>query len=399
MSLTTILCVESYSQIIFEKGYFINDSNKKIECFIKNIDWKNNPTDFEYKLSINDKIKKATIQTVNEFGINNVFKYIRAKVEIDRSSDQIDEMSSERNPNFQEELLFLKVLIEGEASLFLYIDGNLTRFFYKTNDCKINQLVHKKYLNYDNISTNNYFKQQLSLQLKCKEIQLYNFKNIRYNKRDLERLFIKYHECKNYSYTYIEKKNKKDLFNLTIRPGVNYSSLEIENPESESKTDFGNNIGIRFGIEAEFILPFHKNKWSIIIEPTYQHYKSEQSKETSNVSGGVLISKINYKSIEIPIGLRYYFYLNNKSKIFTNISYSMYYDFNSKITLSRKDNSTISSLEINSKTNIAVGIGYKFKDIYSIEMRYGPSRNLLSKYLYWDSNYRVASIAIGYSLF
>ena len=39
----------SYSQITFEKGYFISNDGIKTECFIKNLDWRNNPTEFEYK--------------------------------------------------------------------------------------------------------------------------------------------------------------------------------------------------------------------------------------------------------------------------------------------------------------------------------------------------------------
>lgn len=195
IALFTILCAESYSQIIFENGYFIDESNNKIECLIKNVDWKNNPTEFEYKFSQNDTVHKATFKTVKEFGIYNVSKYIRAKTNIDKSSEQIDKMSSERNPNFQEELLFLKVLIEGKASLFLYIDGNLTRFFYKLNDSEIQQLVYKRYLIDDTILENNSFKQELFLKLKCEEIVLNDIKNLRYSNRDLEKLFIKYNKC------------------------------------------------------------------------------------------------------------------------------------------------------------------------------------------------------------
>ena len=49
LAFITISCLQSYSQIIFENGYFIDESNNRIECLIKNIDWKNNPTEFEYK--------------------------------------------------------------------------------------------------------------------------------------------------------------------------------------------------------------------------------------------------------------------------------------------------------------------------------------------------------------
>ncbi|HRC94872.1 MAG: outer membrane beta-barrel protein [Bacteroidales bacterium] len=400
IALFTILCAESYSQIIFENGYFIDESNNKIECLIKNVDWKNNPTEFEYKFSQNDTVHKATFKTVKEFGIYNVSKYIRAKTNIDKSSEQIDKMSSERNPNFQEELLFLKVLIEGKASLFLYIDGNLTRFFYKLNDSEIQQLVYKRYLIDDTILENNSFKQELFLKLKCEEIVLNDIKNLRYSNRDLEKLFIKYNKCTGSDYINYKTKQNKDLFNLTFRPSLNYSSLEIQNSVlGFNDIDFRNKLGIRFGIEAEFILPFNKNKWGIIVEPTYQYFKSEQSKETGNVSGGILVSRIDYKSIELPVGIRYYFCLNDKSKLFTNISYVFDFSNNSSIKFLRNDDSMLDELEIKSRRNLALGIGYKYKNRYSMEIRYNTNREILSDYLYWSSNYSSLNIIFGLSMF
>lgn len=400
IALFTILCAESYSQIIFENGYFIDESNNKIECLIKNVDWKNNPTEFEYKFSQNDTVHKATFKTVKEFGIYNVSKYIRAKTNIDKSSEQIDKMSSERNPNFQEELLFLKVLIEGKASLFLYIDGNLTRFFYKLNDSEIQQLVYKRYLIDDTILENNSFKQELFLKLKCEEIVLNDIKNLRYSNRDLEKLFIKYNKCTGSDYINYKTKQNKDLFNLTFRPSLNYSSLEIQNSVlGFNDIDFRNKLGIRFGIEAEFILPFNKNKWGIIVEPTYQYFKSEQSKETGNVSGGILVSRIDYKSIELPVGIRYYFCLNDKSKLFTNISYVFDFSNNSSIKFLRNDDSMLDELEIKSRRNLALGIGYKYKNRYSMEIRYNTNREILSDYVYWSSNYSSLNIIFGLSMF
>ncbi len=400
IALITISSIELYSQIIFENGYFINESNEKIECLVKNVDWINNPTEFEYKLSPNDTVQKATLQTVKEFGINNFSKYIRAKTNIDRSSNQLDKMSSERNPNFQEEVLFLKVLIEGQASLFIYIDGNLTRFFYKLNDSEIIQLVYKRYLVDPKILYNDYFKQQLFLELKCEGIQLNDLEHLRYDRRDIERLFIKYHECTSSNYISFESKQKKDLFNLTIRPGLNYSSLEIQNSMTGSRdTDFGNSIGIKFGIETEFILPFNKNKWSVIIEPTYQYYQSEQSEETSSVSGGILVSKVDYRSIELPVGVRHYFYLNDRSKLFINLSYVFDIPINSSIKFLRNDDSVLSGVEIKSSRNLALGIGYKYRDRYSIEIRYNTNREILGDYIYWNSNYNSLNMFFGFSMF
>lgn len=400
-ALLTTLSIISYSQIVFETGYFVNESNHKINCLIKNIDWKSNPSEFEYKLSPDKSIQTAGTQTIKEFGIIGVCKYIRAKVKIDRSGDKLNNMSSERNPVFQEEWLFLNVLIEGKASLFIYKDGNLTRFFYSTNDSAISQLVYKRYLtDKSNIAQNNLFRQQLFIDLKCQGITLKDVEHVKYYKKDLGKFFVNYNECTNSDFFNYVPIQRKDLFNLSIRPGLNFSNLSITNSISDSKnTEFGSELSFRFGIEAEFILPFNKNKWSIILEPTYQYFKSEKTTEVSNVQNGILVAKINYRSIELPVGVRHYFFFNDKSKLFLNVSYIFDFSINSNIEFTRSDGSLFKTLNIVTRRNIALGVGYKYKDKYGLEIRYQTGREILGEYMYWNSTYRTLSIIFGYSLF
>ena len=139
------LSIACFSQIVFEKGYFIDESNQRIECLVRNVDWRNNPTEFEYKMSEDSDLLRASIGTVTEFGVDNVSKWVRATVDIDQSGDGLNDLSKERNPVFEEKRVFLKVLIEGKASLFLFREGNLTRFFYRKDDSEIRQLVYKRY--------------------------------------------------------------------------------------------------------------------------------------------------------------------------------------------------------------------------------------------------------------
>jgi hypothetical protein len=393
--------IRANAQISFERGYFIDESNQKIECLIRNIGWKSNPTEFEYMLSENADIQKATIQNVKEFGIYDKAKYVRSRVKIDRSSDKIDYLGTERNPTFQEELLFLKLLIEGEASLFLYADGDLTRLFYQLNGSEISPLVYKRYIVDDNkLAYNNYFRQQLFLDLQCHGVSMNDVNNIRYNPREVKRIFVKYNECTHSSYINYEEKQKKDVINMSLRPGLHYSSLAIHNSLTEShNTDFGNKMGLSFGIETEFILPYYNNKWAITIEPTLQYYKSEQIKEVSNVSGGILVSEVNYRSVELPAGVRHYFYINDKSKIFVNLSFIWDFANNSTIEFTRHDGSVFDLLNIKSRHNLSFGSGYKHNDVYSIEMRYQTNRDILGNYYFWFSEYKTFSIIFGYSLF
>ncbi|CAM1367890.1 tRNA modification GTPase [Tenacibaculum soleae] len=387
--LITILSFNCYSQISFEKGYYIDNSNQKTNCLIKNIDWKNNPTQFEYKLSENSESKKKTIESIKEFGINNISKYVRSIVNIDRSSEDIKKLSYDRNPIFKEEKLFLKVLIEGKANLYLLEDGNLRRFFFNKENSAIEQLIFKSYKTPNNqIGKNNRFKNQLWNNLKCPNLKINKVENLSYQKNDIVDFFVKYNECNGEKNTNYEEKQKKDLFNLSIRPGFNNSSLSVQNSIYSSRdTDFDNEFGFRFGIEAEFIMPFNKNKWSLIIEPTYQYYKSEKETRNRNV-------KADYKSIEIPVGIRHYFFLNENSKMFVNGSFIFDFSNNSIV-----DYSIGTDLEIKTRNNFAFGIGYKYNDKYSLELRYQTSREVLSDYIAWSSDYNTFSVIFGYSFF
>ena len=397
--LISILSFKTYAQISFEKGYFINNDDQKTDCLIKNIDWKNNPTDFQYKLSENEAPKTADIKSVKEFGISGKSKYSRSEVNIDRSSESIDDMSSIKNPIFKKEVIFLKVYVEGKATLYFYEDENLKRYFYKIDQAEIEQLIYKSYLTPENnVAKNNGYRQQLWLNLVCPGISLNNIENTDYEKNNLVDLFVKYNQCSNSSFTQFEKKQKKGLFNLTLRPGINSSSLSIQNSMANYRdVDFGNKTGLRFGIEAEYVMPFNKNKWALIIEPTYQYFKSEKEiiyAQTTTTTSKIMVYA-DYKSIEIPFGVRYYSFLKPNSKLFFNASFIFDLPLSSSIYAERKQ---IIDLEVKSQNNLAFGMGYNYNSKYSLELRYGQSREILGSYAFWTSEYKTVSLIFGFTI-
>ncbi|TDQ28833.1 tRNA modification GTPase [Tenacibaculum caenipelagi] len=398
--ITTINC---YAQITFEKGYFINNSGEKVECLIKNLDWKDNPTEFTYKLTSDSSEKISSISSVEEFGIYNLSKYIRANVDIDKSSDITGKLSDNRNPIFTKEILFLKVLIEGDANLFSYENSNLKRFFFKKDTDTIKQLIYKRYLSHTpsngRININERYKQQLLKSLKCETISIKKIKSLSYKENSLSNFFIKYNQCKNSKTKQFNKTNNVGSFRLTAKIGVNNSSLKIhnENFNDSRNTDFGGKSGIRFGLEGEFILPFNKNKWSILLEANYQSFKTQKTTENNSISGGILVSKVDYSSVEAILGIKHNFFLNKKSKIFISVGYLHDFPNNSSILFERGDGSLYNTLDIKAGGSLVIGTGYKY-DKYSFELRYN-NRDLLGNYSYWSSDYKSLSLNIGYTIF
>ncbi|SEA21801.1 porin family protein [Bizionia paragorgiae] len=399
--LTLFVCFNCYSQVLFKPGYYVDRNNKKTTCLIKNTNWRNNPTEFEYKLSENEEPKIGKVALINEFGVNNTSKYVKGIVNIDRSRGTTSDLSETKEPVFNEEELFLKVLVEGKFNLYEYVDGSIRRYFYSEDGDNIEQLIFKNYKTKDNLlAQNNKFRQQLWINLKCPSFTMKDVERLDYTKNDLVRFFNKYSACHNTEPIKFTPKQKKDLFNLTLRPRLNNSSLSVINTSTNGKTtNFDSKLGFGFGLEAEFILPYNNNKWAIVVESTYQNFKSEKTIENNFISGGQQITEVDYSSIEIPISLRHYFHLNNNEKIFVNASYVFDISSKSSIELKRADNSSYSSLDVNSKKNLAIGVGYKLDDKYGIEMRYQTNREILNNYNFWNADYKTFSIIFGYTLF
>lgn len=388
-----------HSQIYFENGYIINNINEKIECKIKNYDWVSNPTKIEYKLTEDSEVKEITIDFIKEFGIHNAIKYVKQTVFVDRSSNSLDQLSDQREPVNKSETLLLKVIVEGKGNLYSYTDRNLNRFFYSIDDGVVEQLVYKLYQNNNSFAENNRYKQQLWNDLKCKETALNQIERLRYEEDKLKNYFIQFNSCNNIKYTLFEKKKeKRDLFNLTIRPGISINSLSIQgvNATDARTTDFDTKLNLRLGIESEFILGFNNNKWSIIAEPTFQSYNSEKNFTTTGVNSSILRNEssiINYQYIELPLGIRYYFFLNNHSKLFINGS--VIFNFNMK---GKVEFANYNDVDFKEKINLGFGFGYKFKNKYSIEYRYHTNKELLN-YLYLTSNFQNSSLIFGYTIF
>jgi hypothetical protein len=337
---------------------------------------------------------------VAEFAVHSEFKYERHSVLIDRSSDSMKNMSTEKDPIFTEEQLFLKVLMEGNANLYYYESANLRRFFFKTQDSEIEQLVYKRYrtANSEN-AYNNKFRQQLYVSLKCDKISVQKIENLGYRKSDLVSVFELFNQCEKVEYEAFKKISTENLIHITLRPGIKSSSLAIKNNGYPlNNTDFGNEISFRLGVEFEYILPFNKNKFALIFEPGYQYFSSEKEityTKTLTFSETTVVTS-DYSSVELPIGFRYYSFINDNSKLFFDAQIVIGIPLSKTIQAERPE---LIYLETRTSNNLAFSVGYNYAKKYSVALQYQTNRNLFVAYNYWNSDYKSIALIFGYTLF
>jgi len=379
--LILILSAQLSAQIKFEPGYFIDNNGTKTECLIKNADWVNTPEKVEYKLTGDALPQTKKMADVQEIWVADT-KYVRFTVDIDQSSDALSNMSKDKDPEFQQETLFLKCHIEGCASL--YESPKHKKFFIRINDSAIFQLVKKNYILENKVTPNNLYKSQLYATLACPSITRDACKNTGYTKSGLKKIVSKYNECKSCQPVTFKGRKKNNAFNLAIKPGFRMSWLNVENWQPPiDNVDYGKELTMSLGLEAEYILPINKNKWSLTFEPTYQYYKTKDPRPYHT-------NEVDYSSLELPIGFRYYMFISDKSKLFLSASLVLF-----DIPL----HSEIGSLEIGSTRNFTFGFGYNHHHWLSAELRYGTVRDLLSDYVFYRGNYQSVSLTLGIKVF
>ncbi len=238
--------------------------------------------------------------------------------------------------------------------------------------------------------------------MQCNDISMQEVERLEYKDKSLENIFKKFNECINSDFKSYSKKNKKgDLFNLNIRPGINYSSLKTEDTKSgyiSQDVEYLYKIYCRFGVEAEIFTGFNKNKWAVFFEPNYHYYKDDKN-ITYLIFGGTPITsdvKVDIEVIQVPIGIRYYMYLNEQIKLFLNASANFDFVLNGIIDYSVN---SLRDFNINRTISIAYGFGVKVKDRYSLEFNYNNNRGYLGEYFNWNTNLRSFSLILGYTIF
>jgi hypothetical protein len=367
----TFLNFCTYGQIDFEPGYFIDTNNKKVECFIKNNDWKDNPQSFMYMLTLDGERREASVKQASEFGVTGKVTFVAARVNIDRSSTIVSSMSYKREPENTKELLFLRRLVDGEVDLYNYEAGNLSRFFYSEGESEIQQLVHKNYINQKNhVAENNQYRQQLSNDFGD---QVKNVEKLGYNKADLINYFISLNEERG---VLVDKniqaeKLKKGVFHFSLMGGLTFRNLafELSNTAGEP-VDFGTNLNSTFGAEVEFVFPFNKNKWAAVLETSFNNYKSDAEIRSD---GAVDEGDSIYKAIEVALGVRHYMFLNTSFRLFVN-GFGTYFAIPATIVELGPGRSDTT---ISNTFGPGFGLGFDFKEKIGFELRYQHFGNIV----------------------
>lgn len=385
-------------QAKFVSGYYINSNNEKKEILIKDQEWYNSPSEFSYKMTADASEQKGTVKNVKEFSIDGIAKYVAFSGNVDSSPNEVSDasFSYKRQPEWQNVEVFLEKISEGKIPLYIYKGKGVTRFYYQDENEEFVPLVYKKYYlenSTSKIGENNQYQEQLRNLLKT-TITDEEINASRYNAKSLTKLFSKYNGTENNS---LANKKKFD-FNFSIRPGINFTNLSIDDNDFNAK--FASKASFRIGAEVEIVLPYNNGKWAAIFEPNFSTYEG-----TAVSDMGKVTLETSLSMIEIPVGLRYYIPVSDEGKFFVNAllvvtsvvggDKGIHFERSVGDITSYKDKIDISG----AGANPIIGVGFQYADKFTVEGRFSLKRNLEFSNLKGVGNYDYASLIVGYKLF
>ncbi|SDI14342.1 hypothetical protein [Winogradskyella thalassocola] len=376
------------AQINYQEGYFITEDNKKISCLIKNEDWIKSPVNFRYKLTQSDEVKTSTISDVIEFAILNTdIYYVR------------HQLSEDLNTPIVDKLVFLKVLIKGDGSLLEYVNKS-SYFFYQLNDNRLMYLsVPTKKDKSKNVKASNLFRKELYKNLDCETFTVSTYNNLKYSRSDLTKLFLDYNSCKGSNSDNIYDNRYKAYLKFKVFGGINlHSSVSntyaydfgynlppsggsgtVDVTNSGTTIEFGQQTNYSIGAEIEVFLGLNRNKWSVFTSPNYQSMSNlSGSKRIDYYSFNYVVDVSSVSFIELPLGVRYYMNINEKTKIFTHLAYSNNVIVSSDYSqeLEGASNNFEGKLASNTKNfNAYIGVGLNY-DKFALGVNYYFEKNM-----------------------
>ncbi len=399
----TLFCIQFIiGQSIFKQGYFIDNAGKKTHCLIKNIGWRSTPTEFKWKVSEKEDIQTATIKNINEFGVNDLFKYTRHTVELDLSPVKTDNLEKDRKVHKKTASIFLQTLVSHpQASLYQYQKGDIKKFFYQTDETETPQLlVYKKFVVINSLG-NEYITENKTYQYQLQQtfpIEGKKTTSISYQKKALIKYFENYLKSTNNTNNFTPKSNQFKM-EVGVIGGASFTSFTHER-EFFGKTtfEFEDKIAPKPGIYIESYLPIYNNKLSLFVEASYQSYTSK-NKNNSSISTRLGGQELKYKSLNLTSGIRIYSFLNPKStshKVRLYLEPSITLPFNKKTrlepVLSRDSDVTLTPY-------FALGIGLKYKR-FGISYRHNSTIDILNLFSQSrKSELKIRTLALSAAIF
>lgn len=213
-------------------GYYIDTNGETIRGFINDKEWEVNPDKIRFKKDDTGKPLIITPETVKGFGIENGDRYVARTVDVNIAPIKLNELGKTKEPIFERGTFFLRVLVDGNASLFFLHDKiGKKHFFIEKADLPVEELIFTRYLKWvkgkGNVMPFYQYKGQLTNSFSDCEAISGSITQVKYESKDFVEIFENYNKCNGGKITYVYKEKKPGVqFGGIVEGGISMLSFD-----------------------------------------------------------------------------------------------------------------------------------------------------------------------------
>lgn len=383
-------CLPVCAQATWRPGYVVTDDGRRQDVEIYDLDWVDTPTRFRYRAG--SETRTVGTDEVRAFGLaDGSLRFLRQRVAIDRSGDAADELTTSDKPDFREETVFLEWLVDGAADLFYWEEGETRRFFYRLDDAPLTPLIKRRYLRGSQIVDQDQFRGTLRAAVNCRAADR-ELRSLRYTRRDLVAYFEQDNRCRGGASVTLRRRDNGERARLYLRAGGNVyfgHALFGNNFNGHDERPLLPTYGVMLGPEAEVFLPRANHRWSAT-GGVYLQRSSSGNEEIPPQR-----SSLDLRSVNLPLGVRRYFYLGRDRALFLHAIGLLQFPWNSRVVATTQ----VRSYGFDASWNFgaAAGAGVQWNRLV-VEVRYTHDQDVLQKYVTNSTYYRSVGLVAGYRL-
>lgn len=371
---------QTFSQTNLQPGFIVNNNNDTIHGKIEFIAYECTPVDLVF-VQEDGNIKTLTARDIKAFQVNNKL-FISNIVDIETSSDNLNDLSEEPTLQLERKTVFLQVLVDGSRKLYHHKEQSGNDCFYAVTSNGIELLGYKRYyfrsgikryLNYNK----KYIAQLMIVFGDYPELSK-KINKTQYTEKSLTALFERYYEVSKEPYKTFNTKPFKLNDTYGFMGGISFAQFKLKGNNWEMlRYDFDTKITPSFGLYYKFILPKSSNRYALRCELDFTGVKAVSVFDNFINSDmySTITTKANFSRTNLNVLFSYRLPKNKLSLEFdfgpgisiatdysTQSIYSMYYGIEKNI---EKDDIFVGKFE----PTVMVGTTLNYKKI-GIGLRY-----------------------------
>jgi hypothetical protein len=370
------------------KGYYIGIGGQRVEVLFR----KTNYSDIkrlEFRKTENDAYVPLQPEVTSEYGADGR-KFIKADVELDITGGSAAAVSGGKEPVLEKRTVFLEVLLQSNASLYLYEDGSNYRYFYKVADKgnKIKQLIYKKY-NYQaaTVAENSFFKQQLAIDVLCPDDRNSKYANLGYNRQALIEVFQDYNRCTGFETMVAEEiKEKPTSFVFSVIAGAGSTTSRTSFPSRNIDVKAN---GLAFFVGGEAALKIKYSGFSIFGRAQVCKISGDGSEQHPLGSSYTVINKLktDITEVDLSMGVRQTFAFSGTDRIFIEAAVgvgipfgTLELEYNTFVSNGPQGEGSTLDVKPDASMFFTVGAGVCVTKKISVGIYYTPNRDFSNHY-------------------